>query len=138
MTGLRLASLLAAATLLTAASGAAHATTVPAPPPDAGTARLLLTVEGSGSTWIRGLRLDCPPDTSPPSHHPYAREACAEVSAAEGDFDALAGAPRPCAFVYDPVTAKARGTYGGSEVAWTRTFPNSCALEAATGHVFRF
>lgn len=136
----RLAWLLTSAVLVTVVSGAAHAA-APATPPEAGTAHVLLTVEGSGSTWIRGLRLDCPVETTPGSHHPYAREACAEVASAAGDFDALSENswdPRPCTFEYAPVTAEAKGTYGGSEVAWTRTYPNGCALESATGHVFRF
>jgi len=39
---------------------------------------------------------------------------------------------------YQPVTAAAHGQWRGKVVAWERVFSNRCALQAATGSVFRF
>ncbi|MFJ6461426.1 SSI family serine proteinase inhibitor [Streptomyces sp. NPDC091387] len=102
---------------------------VAAPAPDRG---ILLTVSGSENTWIRGLVLHCPPGSE--DRHPDAAGACAALDEAEGDFDALAGGPHPCTHEHDPVTVTARG----EAVDWKHTFPSACAMDAATGPVFRF
>lgn len=97
---------------------------------------ILLTVSGSENTWIRGVVLHCPP--APEDRHPDAAGACAALDAAGGDFDALAGEPRPCAYEYDPVTVTAEGTGQNGAVDWRHTYPNACGMDAATGPVFRF
>ncbi|MFD7719494.1 SSI family serine proteinase inhibitor [Streptomyces sp. NPDC059814] len=125
---MRVRAALAAAVLLPLGA-AVPAVAAPAPAPDRG---ILLTVSGSGNTWIRGLVLHCPP--GPEDHHPDAAGACAALEEAGGDFDALAGDPRPCTHEYDPVTVTARG----EAADWKRTFPSACAMDAATGPVFRF
>ncbi|MEV4442908.1 SSI family serine proteinase inhibitor [Streptomyces sp. NPDC049577] len=97
--------------------------------------RLFLTVSGSQNTWIRGVRLSCP---EPRGHHPHAAEACERLRLAQGRPDALPMERRLCTREYDPVTATAEGDWNGRPVTWRKTFPNACALEAATGAVFRF
>ncbi|MEU2514007.1 SSI family serine proteinase inhibitor [Streptomyces syringium] len=116
---------------------AAALTVLPLAPADAGEpgqGRLFLTVSGARDTWIRGVQLACPG----PGHHPHAREACADLKRAHGDPGALTGDRHLCTREYDPVTAGADGTWHGRVVNWRKTFPNACALESATGHVFRF
>ncbi|MFI9201305.1 SSI family serine proteinase inhibitor [Streptomyces sp. NPDC053048] len=108
--------------------------------------RLFLTLSGAQNTWIRGVRLSCP---GPAGHHPHAADACKRLGQAAGRPDAPQHQPPPqpqpqpgakpaCTGVEDPVTATADGDWRGSQIAWRRTFPNPCALEAATGPVFRF
>ncbi|WP_372343114.1 SSI family serine proteinase inhibitor [Streptomyces sp. KL116D] len=121
----------AAALLSLAAAAPAQAATEPAPPRG-----LFLTVSGDDNTWIRGVLLRCEPELA--GHHPYAAEACAALDDASGDLDELRGEPRTCTKEFNPVTVSATGTHRGRLTAWHKTFANACALDAATGHVFRF
>ncbi len=131
MRPLRTTALAAAALLALAPAATAVAASHPAPRHG-----LLLTVSGAGNTWIRGVGLHC---SSPVGGgHPAARAACDDLTWARGGFDALPGDPHPCSKQYDPVTATADGTWRGRAVHWKKTFPNACALDAATGPVFRF
>lgn len=72
--------------------------------------------------------------------HPNATSACAEILAAQGDFDGLPGDPEQtaCTMVYQPVTAVAEGTWRGEPVSWAHEFGNACTLRSATGTVFLF
>jgi hypothetical protein len=83
------------------------------------------------------VRLLCDP---PGGTHPNARRACAEIHAAQGDFDSLPGSPKPavCTMEYRPVTVVAEGTWHGDEVDWQRQFSNACTMRGATGTVFLF
>ncbi|MEU1374594.1 SSI family serine proteinase inhibitor [Streptomyces triculaminicus] len=129
----------------TAAAAAATAllalplATAPAAARDQTEGRLFLTLSGAQNTWIRGVRLACP---GPVGHHPHAAEACQRLGRAAGRPDAppVAGEkpPAPCAKESDPVTASVDGDWRGGQVAWRKTYPNACVLEAATGPVFRF
>jgi hypothetical protein len=124
------AALLAAVTLLAAA------------PAHAGTARhvpgnhlfLTLTRGDARSHDTSGTLLLC----DPPQGHTHARRACAELAAAGGDIDRIAQRDTYCPMVYAPVTAAARGEWDGHRVAYERTFPNRCVLDARTGAVFAF
>ncbi|MFF8914086.1 SSI family serine proteinase inhibitor [Streptomyces sp. NPDC015032] len=131
---MRLRAALATAALLTL-TAAVPAAAAPSgdPLPDRG---LFLTVSGSENTWVRGVELFCPP--APDARHPEAAAACAAIDEAAGDLDALPGDPHLCTKEHDPVTATATGQWDGRPVAWRKTFPNACELDAATGPVFRF
>ncbi|MFI7322963.1 SSI family serine proteinase inhibitor [Streptomyces venezuelae] len=133
---------LAAATALLALGGlapahatgpAAQAADPAAPAPKRG---LFLTVSGAENTWVRGVLLHCSPE--PAGAHPQPAMACGAVARAKGDFDDLPDDPHACTKEYDPVTATATGSYKGKAVHWRKTYPNACALDADTGHVFRF
>lgn len=115
--------LLAAAGLL--AAGPAQA----AAPPGAGPLHLRITRSGdrADSALLRCL---------PPQGHPYAAEACAELTAARGDIDRLPVRKVFCPRIYSPVTATARGRWNGRIVDFRRTYTNSCELRARTGAVF--
>ncbi|WP_172383567.1 subtilase-type protease inhibitor [Streptomyces sp. MNP-20] len=119
---------------LATVAGPAAAAPVDGPQPDA--RGLFLTVSGAENTWIRGLLLRCTPE--PSGHHPFAREACAELDRAGGDFGELPREDRICTKEYDPVTVGATGTFQGRPVAWHKTYGNACEMQASTGHVFRF
>jgi Subtilisin inhibitor-like len=129
-----------AATALIALASAAPATAAPVPgpgTPHTAQSRLFLSVSGDQATWIRGVLLRCAPRVVA-GHHPYAAQACAALDAAHGDFGALPVERRMCMHRYSPVTVSATGVYQGRVLAWRKTFPNACAMEAATGYVFRF
>ncbi|MER6498054.1 SSI family serine proteinase inhibitor [Streptomyces sp. NPDC001455] len=131
---MRLRTVLATAVLLTLTAAAPAVAAPPGKPVQKG--NLLLTVSGGGNTWIRGVRLLCPP--VPSTHHPHAVAACADLAAADGDLDALPGDPHLCTKESDPVTVEATGIWDGRRVSWRRTFPNPCEMDVATGPVFRF
>ncbi|WP_267243317.1 subtilase-type protease inhibitor [Streptomyces sp. PR69] len=127
------AAALIAVTATAAGTAAGHAATDPPPDRRPG---LWLTVSDPERTWLRGVLLTCHPEPSGP--HPDAVGACEAVSEAEGDFARLPGDPQICTKEYDPVTARAVGVWKGQTVAWQKTYPNPCELDAATGAVFRF
>ncbi|MEU8674162.1 SSI family serine proteinase inhibitor [Streptomyces sp. NPDC048560] len=97
---------------------------------------LALSVTGSGRTWARTVVLTCPATGTDRHSDPAA--ACAELVEAGGELDALPGDAHGCTREFDPVTAWADGTFRGRPVHWSRTYPNACALDSATGAVFRF
>lgn len=72
----------------------------------------------------------------PPQGHPRASEACAELTATDGNVTGIQARETYCPMIYDPVTAHARGQWQGQPVEYTETFPNRCAMEARTGSVF--
>ena len=83
----------------------------------------------------RGILLSC----DPPQGHGRAAEACAQLEKVGGDIGRLARLQPDnsfCPMIYAPVTAHARGTWGGRTVEYRETFSNSCALAARTGSVF--
>ncbi|OIK27526.1 SSI family serine proteinase inhibitor [Streptomyces malaysiense] len=123
----------AAAGVLLAATGLLAAGPAQAAPRSHGN-RLHLTITRSGdraggdhSALLRCL---------PPHGHPYAAEACAELSAARGDIDRIPARKVFCPRIYSPVTATARGRWNGRAVDFRRTYTNSCELRARTGSVF--
>ncbi|MCX4765715.1 subtilase-type protease inhibitor [Streptomyces sp. NBC_01275] len=95
--------------------------------------QLTLTHGTSQSRDTRGVLLLC----DPPQGHSRAAEACAALTTANGDVDAVAGpGDRVCPLMYAPVTARAHGQWNGRPVEYARTFGNDCEMEALTGAVF--
>ncbi|MFE4874036.1 subtilase-type protease inhibitor [Streptomyces sp. NPDC056682] len=103
---------------------------------------LVLTVEpgtgDNGSFVQRAVTLNCAP--TPSGTHPAPTEACAELKRVQGDFTALTpiGAPHMCTQLWQPVTVRADGVWGGKRVSHVQTFPNACMKSAAAGVVFDF
>ncbi|MFK4069722.1 SSI family serine proteinase inhibitor [Streptomyces sp. NPDC029674] len=124
---------LAAAALLSLGAIAPAQAADTAPAPKRG---LFLSVSGAENAWIRGVLLHCEP--GPRGAHPQADRACAAIARARGDFDALPDDPHACTKEYEPVLVNVTGSYKGRKVAWRKTYPNACALDADTGYVFRF
>lgn len=135
------ACLLAACALLVAGPVPARAAALPEPPPgdwlyvtvtraDARTGDPRTGDIRSGDT--RGTLLLC----DPPQGHAYAVRACEELRAAHGDVGRIPLKETFCPMVYAPVSAAARGEWGGRTVMYKETFANSCALSARTGAVF--
>lgn len=85
----------------------------------------------------RAVTLSCAP---PPSGtHPSLAEACAELRAARGDFDALSDRGEAlCTKEYDPVTVTADGVWQGRRVTHERTFSNECVMNSSGTAVFSF
>ncbi|GGO87676.1 subtilase-type protease inhibitor [Wenjunlia tyrosinilytica] len=102
---------------------------------------LVLTI-GKGetaadSTVQRAVVLRCTPTAG--GDHPAAEQACAELRAANGDFNALGAgnSPRICPKIWDPVVVTAQGVWQGKRVDYEETFGNSC-MAGDRGHVFEF
>ncbi|MFF5975584.1 subtilase-type protease inhibitor [Streptomyces sp. NPDC012769] len=97
---------------------------------------LVLTV-GAGespatATALRAVTLTCAP--TPGGTHPDPEAACAELAAADGDFDRLTVLPadRPCTREWDPVTVTGDGVWQGQRVSWEATYGNPCDFRART------
>ncbi|GDY31068.1 subtilase-type protease inhibitor [Gandjariella thermophila] len=131
----RLRLLIAFAVAATAAVLATpSAAAAPAPTEPARDSVLVLTVAPSQQP-ARHRVLRCSPTGG---DHPYAAQACAELDAVHGDPGELRSQPRPCPFIYRPVTATAEGYWLGRPVRFQQTYPNDCVMLTRTGSVFRF
>ncbi|MET7682431.1 protease inhibitor [Streptomyces sp. NPDC005423] len=102
---------------------------------------LVLTVghghDAATVTPERAVTLTCAPTAS--GTHPAAPQACAELRAAGGDFDAL----RPvdgvlCTKLYNPVVVTVEGVWQGKRVSYERAFANACVKDVYGGNVFSF
>ncbi|MER6127815.1 protease inhibitor [Streptomyces sp. NPDC001795] len=103
---------------------------------------LVLTV-GHGETAAlatpqRAVTLTCAPTAS--GSHPAAADACAELRAAGGDFEALLSIREGalCTKQYDPVVVTAEGVWQGKRVAFEHTFGNQCVKNSYGTSVFAF
>ncbi|MFF9016215.1 SSI family serine proteinase inhibitor [Streptomyces sp. NPDC014870] len=118
-----------------ALTGVALAGTAGAAAPAPAT-QLLLTVTSDATGDIEAALLGCRPTGG---NHPEAETACEELRTAGGDFEQLPVTPDAiCPMVYDPVTARAEGTYDHEPVTWKKTYANACLLNVETGKVFAF
>ncbi|MCQ4080547.1 subtilase-type protease inhibitor [Streptomyces sp. RB6PN25] len=85
----------------------------------------------------RAVTLTCTP--SPGGSHPAPQEACAELSAADGDLAALPAQPQSfCAMIYAPVVVTVQGAWQGERVDYARSFPNECVMRAQGGPLYAF
>ncbi|MFF7370570.1 SSI family serine proteinase inhibitor [Streptomyces tricolor] len=121
-------ALLAAAGLLTA--GPARAASHDLVP--ANWLHLTVTKGDARSGDTRGALLLC----DPPRGHARASEACAELAAVGGDIGRLPAADTFCPMIFAPVTAHARGRWGGRTVDFRETYTSACVMRARTGSVF--
>lgn len=123
----RLSGALLAVALPFAVTGVASAS------PDTSLTLTVAVPDGSAES----VRLTCQP---PGGTHPNATRACAELLAAQGDFNDLPGNQEPgfCTMEYRPVIAVAEGTWRGKPVSWEAEFGNDCTLHTVTGTVFLF
>ncbi|MBC2906734.1 protease inhibitor [Streptomyces cupreus] len=102
---------------------------------------LVLTVAHGESAALaapeRAVTLVCAP--APSGTHPAAGPACAELRAAQGDFDALASDDDMlCTREYDPVVVTVDGVWRGERVSYERTFSNECVKSSLGASVFAF
>ncbi|WP_405877408.1 subtilase-type protease inhibitor [Streptomyces sp. NBC_01136] len=102
---------------------------------------LVLTVgHGENAATVtpeRAVTLNCAPTAS--GTHPAAFDACAELRAVNGDFDALSlrdGAV--CTRQFNPVVVTVEGVWRGKRVAYERTFANECVKNSYGTTVFTF
>ncbi|WP_151769876.1 SSI family serine proteinase inhibitor [Streptomyces abyssomicinicus] len=132
------ALLTAAAALLLSAPAVAPAQAAP-PEPYQGNWVYVSVTDGEARSAApaeaRGTLLLCDPPQA--AGHRETDRACAELARAGGDPTAIpARADAVCPMRYAPVTARARGEWGGRPVQYTETFPNACVMTARTGDVF--
>ncbi|MFD5073990.1 protease inhibitor [Streptomyces sp. NPDC058371] len=85
----------------------------------------------------RAVTLNCAPTAS--GTHPAAVDACAELRASDGDFDALeARGEVMCTKQFDPVVVTVDGVWQGKRVSYERTFANECVKNSYGMTVFTF
>ncbi|UGY92453.1 subtilase-type protease inhibitor [Streptomyces gobiensis] len=140
------ARLAAAGTLLTAAvfgplGGSALATSTQSPSSLYAPSALTLTFahgeSAAASTPERAVTLSCTP--KPTGSHPKPKEACEQLQAANGNFNALPGSGQGyCTMEYNPVVVTAQGVWEGKRVNYERTFGNDCVKKAEGMAVFDF
>ena len=129
----------AAAALITATANAAPTAVRPSSTQgERPQSTLRLSVNEGGHT--RTAVLNCEPASGT---HPYARQACDELQAADGRLKQLdqVGATSSrleCTRESRPVIATAQGNWGGRSVQFNASLPSHCALQAKTGTLFRF
>ncbi|GAA3864957.1 protease inhibitor [Streptomyces sp. WAC07094] len=103
-------------------------------------ALVLTTGHGESAALVtpqRAVTLTCAPGAS--GSHPDAVDACAELRAAGGDFDALAIRDGVfCTKQYDPVVVTVQGVWQGKRVDYERTFANECVKNTHGTAVFTF
>ncbi|MGP3976101.1 subtilase-type protease inhibitor [Streptomyces sp. 8N114] len=103
---------------------------------------LVLTIadgESSATTAPqRAVTLDCMP--GPSGTHPAAKEACTQLRASGGDFEALAAdaGNTYCTKEWRPVVVTAQGVWEGKRVNYERVYANSCMKKVAGASVFAF
>ncbi|WAZ25878.1 subtilase-type protease inhibitor [Streptomyces cinnabarinus] len=122
---------------------AAPAAPGPAPASLYAPSALVLTVAHGESAALaapeRAVTLVCAPGAGASGTHPAAGEACAELRAAQGDFDALASADNMmCTREYDPVVVTVDGVWRGQRVSYERTYSNECVKSSLGASVFAF
>jgi hypothetical protein len=124
-------ALVAGAVLVGATVPSAAAVAAPAPSGQLHLSISAGTPPGQGRTAM----LNCGP---PGGDHPHAAQACADLEAADGHFNAIQGDNHVCPMIYRPVTAQATGTWEGRQIDFSATYPNECQLQTSTGAVFQF
>jgi hypothetical protein len=132
---------LTAATVCGPLTGSVLAAPAAAPTSLYAPSALVLTV-GHGESAVtvdvaRAVTLNCAP--TPSGTHPATALAGAELRAADGDLDALAGPGNAkCTKQYDPVVVTVDGVWRGKRVSFERTFANECVKNAAQSSLFTF
>ncbi len=127
-------TLLAAATLVGTALAPALAHAQPA----SATTGTMMNLSVRGELRGDGTRtafLTCEPTGG---SHPFATDACQELSNVKGDFNQLSGGHSICQLDHRPVTLIATGNWRGQPVTFEKTYSNECVAKAATGKVFSF
>ncbi|MEH0573675.1 MULTISPECIES: protease inhibitor [Streptomyces] len=132
---------LTAATVCGSLTGSALAAPAAAPTSLYAPSALVLTLgHGDSAATVdaaRAVTLSCAP--TPSGTHPAAALACAELRAADGDFDALAApGDARCTKQYDPVVVTVDGVWQGKRVSYERAFANACVKNAAGSSLFTF
>ncbi|MFJ1967872.1 protease inhibitor [Streptomyces sp. NPDC087903] len=85
----------------------------------------------------RAVTLNCAPTAS--GTHPAPALACAELRAADGDFDVLTARDDvTCTKQYAPVVVTVDGVWRGKRVSYERTFANECVKSSLGVSVFAF
>jgi len=70
--------------------------------------------------------------------HPRRALACATLTSAGADLQAMQADGRACTFHYAPVEVSMFGFWRGEPVNEVHTYPNSCVMLAHTGALFDF
>jgi hypothetical protein len=131
-------ALLTAAALLLTAPAVTPALAAPSEPYQGNWVYVSVTdgdARSGAPAEARGSLLLCDPPQA--VGHREVTRACAALARAGGDPTAIpARADAVCPMRYAPVTARARGQWGGRLVQYAETFPNACVMTARTGDVF--
>ncbi|MDO0925148.1 SSI family serine proteinase inhibitor [Streptomyces sp. TG1A-8] len=93
---------------------------------------LTVTRSDARASEARSTLLLC----DPPRGHAHAAQACADLTAADGDIGRVPARTVHCPMIYAPVTARARGRWNGRDVDQEETYSSECVMHARTGSVF--
>lgn len=102
---------------------------------------LVLTIASgetpADSTVVAETTLTCAPEVG--GGHGYAAQACAELQAANGDFEvAMKRNPTAmCPTVYEPHWITAKGVWEGKPVSFTDYYASRCDLDAEKSLIFK-
>lgn len=96
----------------------------------------LSAVARSGRPEFRTTTLLCAPEQG--GAHPEPADACAELTAAGGDFAALTAEPAACPMVYEPVSLLVIGLWESRPVTYQHDFGNWCMLAGAAEYLYKF
>jgi hypothetical protein len=70
--------------------------------------------------------------------HTEAEDACATVSAVDGNLEELGSTCEMCPMIYQPVTVEVGGNWRDKVVSFERHYENECVAGADSVGVFRF
>ncbi|MGI5350863.1 subtilase-type protease inhibitor [Streptomyces sp. CA-250714] len=122
---------------------AAPAQAAPAKPTSlyAPSALVLTIADGESATTAtpqRAVTLSCTP--GPSGTHPNVKQACTQLRASGGDFEALAdnSGTTFCTKEWRPVVVTAQGVWEGKRVNYERVYANNCMKRVAGASVFAF
>jgi hypothetical protein len=112
---------------------------IPAAATEAGSASSLVITayDGEDTSWPVGseVTLKCEPTGG---SHTEAEDACASLTEADGDLDALPDRELICPEVYQPVTVEVGGKWNDMVVEFERTYANLCFAFSESDGVFKF
>ncbi|ONI79467.1 hypothetical protein ALI144C_27095 [Actinosynnema sp. ALI-1.44] len=88
---------------------------------------------------VRTLGCDQFPEATAGTH-PRREQSCTELAKVNGDFKKLPtnSEPRICTMEFNPVTARATGTYKGKRVDFEAVYSNPCVAAADSSDIFRW
>ncbi|ALG08064.1 SSI family serine proteinase inhibitor [Kibdelosporangium phytohabitans] len=103
---------------------------------------LTLTVQDQNMLIIpstRTLGCDQYPETTAGTH-PRREQSCGELAKVGGDFKKLPTntEPKICTMEFNPVTARATGTYKGKRVEFKAVYSNPCVAASDSSDIFRW
>ncbi|CAM3860879.1 SSI family serine proteinase inhibitor [Kibdelosporangium persicum] len=109
-------------------------------PASAAPPTLLLSIQDEHTLVVPAFRtLGCDDPDNVTGSHPRREQACKAIESAGGDLKKLEMVSDVnCPMIYDPVTARANGSFRGKRIDFKAVYPNACVAAAESSDVFRW